>query len=199
MPVPVAVQKSEKLVGRVAGTDRPDQGGRIVGHQHAGQGQQPDPGIVTLRRGHHPGARPEGARRAHPHPPVRAISAVGVLPESTAMVEDPAARAAVSDARRSRTPAPSTEHTAGQGYPEAFAPSAVEAAFGQDGGRSGRAVRIRNQGHQTQRLGGRQLVGQEGGQGAGSPIGRTVAAQDDGRVSPPRQTASLRAANFHKR
>lgn len=65
----------------------------------------------------------------------------------------------------------------GQRDPQALAPAGVEAALA-DQVASGCRV-AGGQRHEAEGLGGAELVGQVGGQGAGAPVGRAVPAQHE--------------------
>ena len=65
-------------------------------------------------------------------------------------------------------------------HPEPLAPSAVQPALRHE--RRGRHPRLRLEAYEPEGLGGRQLVGQERREGAGAPVGRAVAADDERRL-----------------
>ena len=82
------------------------------------------------------------------------------------------ARAPVSERPPQAHAGPLHRADGGQAHPQALAPPGVEAALGDQGARPPSAVER----DQPEGLGGAELVGQVGGQGAGAPVDRPVAA-----------------------
>ena len=170
--VAVTGQEGEQHVGRLGGVGRARPPWADRGPPVRRSGPAGEPGVVALGGRQRPGrgARTGGsARRGRAGRRSAGGGRRGDRSTGTGIAS--AARAPASDARRSRTPAASTEHTAGRGtrrrsrHPPSSRRSADQAPVGR-----------RRPGHQAEGLGGTQLVGQEGGQGAGAPVDRAVAA-----------------------
>ena len=133
-PVEVAVadQEADQLVGRLGAPHRPDDGRRIVGHQCAGQGQQAEPRIGSLRGRQHPGPGREGPARADldltsPALGFDGLRGAGPAPPGRSSPRRPGRRPARPVATGSRPLPPST--------PRAAAPAAARASRRRVGAR----------------------------------------------------------------
>ena len=163
---------------------RVDHRRRVVGHQGPGQGEQARPrvGAVGGRAG--PGS---GAVKGRGAPMWTVSGPTGLTPSATASERSTGVgrrrrpSAPASEARRRRTPAPSTEQTAGRG-------TRSRSRHPPSRRRSTTRARPRSaacQGDQPEGLGGSELVGQVGGQGArcrDRPSGRRTGPGRDGRT-----------------
>ncbi len=178
-------EEVEQLVDGAIGVDRSHQPGRIVGHQGAGQGEQPLAG-GPLRRRHHLGARPVGAGSADVpvgRPPAGAPppAADRPGPAPAATMESgrrphPAPRPATPAATARRPPRPST--------PPAWSAGAVPASHRPGGARRSRPAR-RPPATPARGPGAPEVMSQQGGQRARSAERRTVPADDQvGRSEP---------------
>ena len=114
----MAARKPSSASAASVASDRADDGRGVVGGQRPGQGEQPEPGIVARGGRDHPGPGAEGPGRTPTWTAVRSLGPDAGRrrrPAATGTAIAAAARAPAREARRSRTPAASTEHTAGSG------------------------------------------------------------------------------------